>query len=58
MAVLYINCSAEAPDILRDVIAEDDRAHGRLPRSTLAHQEHLSLLLSSIHHVGVSWGCR
>ena len=56
MAVLHINGSTEAPHILGDIVAEDDRAHRGLARATLAHQEHLSLLLAGIH--GWCAGCR
>lgn len=51
--MLHIDRSTEAAHILCDIIGEDDRAHRRLPRATLAHQEHLSLLLAGVHVVNV-----
>ena len=37
-AVLDIYRCTQAANIFGDVIAEDDAAHGRFPRSRLAHQ--------------------
>lgn len=49
MTVLDVNRSTESAHILGDVVAEDNRAHGRLARATLAHKQHLSLLLAGVH---------
>ena len=58
MAVLYVDCRTEPANILGDIIAEDDRAHRRLARAALAHQQHLSLLLASVHSGGDLLGWR
>lgn len=52
MAMLDINCSCQTAHIFGDVVAEDDGAHGRLSRATLAHEKDLSLLLAEIHDGG------
>lgn len=49
MAVLHIDSSTEAAHILSDVVAKYNGAHRRFSRATLAHQEHLSLLLACVH---------
>jgi hypothetical protein len=46
VAVLYVDGSPKSPDILRHVIAEDDRSHGRLARARPTHQQHFALFLA------------
>lgn len=45
IAMLDIDRSAQSAHILGYVVAEDDAAHGRLPRAALPHEQHLALLL-------------
>lgn len=49
MTVLDVNRRTESAHIFGDVVAENDRAHRRLARTTLAHKQHLSLLLAGVH---------
>jgi hypothetical protein len=52
VAVFDIDGRAQPAHIFGNVIAEDDASHRRLAGSTLAHQQHLALLLAlyGIHH--------
>lgn len=43
VAVLHVQGRAETHRVSGEVVCEDDRPHGRLPRAALAHQEHLVL---------------
>lgn len=38
VAMLYVDGSTKPPDVLRHVVAEDDRSHGRLARTGTTHQ--------------------
>ena len=61
VAVLDIDCSAQSAYVLGDIVAENDAPHRRLSCSTLAHQEHLALLLAlcRVHLAGdVEVPCR
>lgn len=49
--MLDINRSPQPSNILSNIITEDNRPHRRLPGATLTHQQHLSLLLASVHCV-------
>ena len=49
MAMLDVDGCAQPPNILCDVIAENDRAHGRFAGARLAHQQYLLLPLPCVH---------
>ena len=51
--MLDVNSGAQPPDIFRDIVTEHDAPHRRLAGPTLAHQQHLALLLplGRVHRV-------
>lgn len=55
VAVLDVDCRAQPTDIFRDIVAKHDASHRRLASSTLAHQQHLALLLpfDRVHRDGL-----
>jgi hypothetical protein len=62
VAVLHIDGCAESPHVLCNIVAKDNTAHGGFARSTLAHEQHLALLLAlrcGVHlaHVTLCAGC-
>jgi hypothetical protein len=44
--MLDIDGRTQSTDVFRDIITKDDTPHRRLASSTLAHQQHLALLLT------------
>ena len=44
--MLDVDGSTESPDVLRHIVAEDDRSHGGLARTRTPHEQHLALLLA------------
>jgi len=55
-AMFNVDSSSQTAHIPRDVVAEDDRAHGRFPGTTLAHEQNFLLLmfLGGLHLVHFS----
>ena len=44
--MLDVDGSTKSSDVLRHIVAEDDRSHGRLARTRTPHEQHLALLLA------------
>ena len=44
--MLDVDGSTKSSDVLRHIVAEDDRSHGRLARTGTPHEQDLALLLA------------
>jgi hypothetical protein len=44
--MLDVDCSTKSSDVLRHIVAEDNRSHGRLACARTPHEQHLALLLA------------